>query len=201
VWTDGNRVAVADSRNNRVLIWNTFPTTNGQPADLVIGQAGFGTGTTPTIPTASSIAFPVDVYSDGVRLIVADFGNRRVLIWNSFPATNGQPADIVVGQATFETKDTGTSATAMGGPAGVVAVANSLLVSDPDNNRILVYSPIPTTSGAAAKLVLGQPSLTTNTGGVSQNAFRRPARLAVHGHELYVADQGNHRVLRFCLAL
>ena len=42
IWTDGTRVAVADKYNNRVLIWNTFPTTNMAPADVVLGQASFG---------------------------------------------------------------------------------------------------------------------------------------------------------------
>jgi len=29
---------VADTQNNRVLIWNSIPTQNNQPADLVLGQ-------------------------------------------------------------------------------------------------------------------------------------------------------------------
>ena len=38
VWTDGNRVIVSDRDNNRVLLWNSWPTANNQPADLVLGQ-------------------------------------------------------------------------------------------------------------------------------------------------------------------
>src|SRR5258706_13175850 len=38
------RLMFADQQNNRVLIWNKVPTTNGAPADLVIGQADFVSG-------------------------------------------------------------------------------------------------------------------------------------------------------------
>ena len=31
VWSDGTRLVVADKSNNRVLIWNSFPTTNFTP--------------------------------------------------------------------------------------------------------------------------------------------------------------------------
>src|SRR5580704_16649537 len=37
VASDGHVVAVADSDNNRVLIWNSIPTANGTPADVVVG--------------------------------------------------------------------------------------------------------------------------------------------------------------------
>ena len=34
-------IAVADTDNNRVLIWSTIPTSNGVPADVVVGQPDF----------------------------------------------------------------------------------------------------------------------------------------------------------------
>ena len=34
---------MADTQNNRVLIWNTIPTKNNQPADLVLGAPNFTT--------------------------------------------------------------------------------------------------------------------------------------------------------------
>lgn len=34
----GGKVAITDTNNNRILIWNNFPTKNGQPADLVINS-------------------------------------------------------------------------------------------------------------------------------------------------------------------
>ncbi|MEM3751741.1 MAG: hypothetical protein QXM65_02135, partial [Candidatus Bathyarchaeia archaeon] len=38
---DGARLFVADTCNNRVLIWNSIPTTNYAPADIVVGQPNF----------------------------------------------------------------------------------------------------------------------------------------------------------------
>ncbi len=41
VWSDGNKLIVADAWNHRVLIWNTFPSQQGQAADVVVGQPDF----------------------------------------------------------------------------------------------------------------------------------------------------------------
>ena len=41
VASDGKILVLADTDNNRVLIWNTIPTTIDQPADIVLGQAKF----------------------------------------------------------------------------------------------------------------------------------------------------------------
>jgi uncharacterized protein (TIGR03437 family) len=102
VWVQGNRIFVADTDNSRVMIWNRIPTSNNQPADVVLGEPNFTTAppaTTSNLPaTASNLFNPVSVTSDGQRLIVTDLGNNRVLIWNSIPTQNAQPADVVVGQ-------------------------------------------------------------------------------------------------------
>src|SRR5271155_1179944 len=39
--SDGVHVAVADTDNNRILLWNEIPTVPGQNADLVLGQVDF----------------------------------------------------------------------------------------------------------------------------------------------------------------
>ena len=41
VYSDGERLFVADTRNNRILIWNSIPTQTNQPADIVVGQQDF----------------------------------------------------------------------------------------------------------------------------------------------------------------
>ena len=60
VASDGTVIAVADSDNNRVLIWNQIPTSNGVPADVVVGQPNFTTGSIPpgNIPSAKSMRGP-----------------------------------------------------------------------------------------------------------------------------------------------
>ena len=43
VWIANNKLYVADTQNYRVLIWNSFPTTNNQAPDVVLGQPDFTT--------------------------------------------------------------------------------------------------------------------------------------------------------------
>ena len=58
LYSDGTRLFVADKLNNRVLIWNAWPTANGQAADVVLGQAAMtsnGYGTSATTMACSAI--------------------------------------------------------------------------------------------------------------------------------------------------
>lgn len=207
VWTDGTRVAVADTSNSRVLIWTSFPTTNKQPADLVLGHPDFGLGHCPGSPGlgsvgASTMCRPESVYSDGVRLFVADTDNNRVLVWRSFPTVNGQPADFVIGQPDLTSNGEGHGASQLWHPSGVTTAGDHLFVADTWNSRVLVFSPIPNASGTSASRVLGRPNFDTNSGGgTAQDTLGGPSSLAVGGNKLYVTDTGNHRVLRFDLKL
>src|SRR5271165_3070358 len=47
VASDGVHLVVADTDDNRVLIWNQIPTSNNQNADVVIGQPNFTTAVLP----------------------------------------------------------------------------------------------------------------------------------------------------------
>lgn len=203
VWTDGTRLVVADTANHRVLIWTTFPTSNGEAADLVLGQTGFDLSTAPTSPTATNMNGPTGVYSDGTRLYVADRGQNRVLVWNTFPTSNNEAADYAIGQPDLTTGTAGTSATTLRSPQSIAIAGNALFVADELNDRILVYTPIPTASGAAAAHVLGHDDFTTGGGttAASQEALDNPIDLVVVGDKLYVADMNNRRILRFGLNL
>jgi hypothetical protein len=200
-WTDGTRVAVADRGNHRVLIWKTFPTTNGQPADLVLGQPGFGQADSVSPPTAASMKAPTAVYSDGTRLYVADTYNHRVLIWSSFPTTNGQPADLVIGQPTFAGSSAGSSKSELSGPRGMIHAGTRLYVADTDNHRVVIFDPLPATSGASAVGLFGQADFGADglPPVATQASLKWPAALAISGSSLYVTDNFEHRVLRFGL--
>jgi hypothetical protein len=202
LWTDGTRVAVADTGNHRVLIWNTFPTTNGQAADLVLGQSDFGLSTVPSTPSASSMNGPRGVYFDGTHFFVADTGNNRVLVWNGFPTAKGQAADFVIGQPDFTSKTFGTSDHQLGLPRGITVASGALFVADYQNNRVLVFDPVPTASGAVARHVLGQPSFTIGAvpSTPSDTNMHFPSDVVVIAKTLWVADSWQHRVLRFTLA-
>jgi NHL repeat len=104
----GDGFAVADAWNHRVLIWRSFPSTHNVPADVVLGQADFASVESnrgASDASAQSLFWPYGVHWDGTRLWVADAGNRRVLMWLGLPQDNGRPADLVLGQASFDCRD------------------------------------------------------------------------------------------------
>jgi hypothetical protein len=93
-------LAVADAWNHRILIWHGYPDTSNQPADVVLGQADFGGGIAnrgSNAPAADTLNWCYGVTIVYGKLVVCDTGNRRVLIWNEIPTTNGTPADLVLG--------------------------------------------------------------------------------------------------------
>ena len=104
VWIQNGRLYVADTQNNRVLIFNHIPSSNGAAADVVLGAPDFTTFVEPDLTqqqnsvTASLVLNPVAVSSDGFHVFVTDLGYNRVLIWNSIPTANGVAADVAVGQ-------------------------------------------------------------------------------------------------------
>jgi uncharacterized protein (TIGR03437 family) len=173
--TDGTSLAVADTDNNRVLIWFTIPQSNNAPADVVLGQPDFtrnlvnnGQG---NIPTANSMRGPQGVWIQNGRLFVADTNNNRVLIWNSIPRSNHQNADVVLGAPNFNTfvqpdltrAQLDAQANTLLTPVSVTSDGQRLLVSDLGHNRVLVWRTIPTSNQQAADLVLGQKTFTTAT--------------------------------------
>src|ERR1035438_5403170 len=80
VASDGVHLVVADTDDNRVLIWNHIPTSNDQNADVVVGQPDFVTNIVPSnTPTAKSMRGPEGVWLQDGRLFVADTQNNRIL--------------------------------------------------------------------------------------------------------------------------
>jgi hypothetical protein len=125
-------LAVSSQAPGRVLIWHTRPLNNGQPADVVIGKPDFTTTTYTTASAASMRDCAGVAFSpDGKKLLVADALNNRVLIWNNIPTTNGQPADVVIGQNNFTEFSSGSTANKLYYPAGVlVTPGGKLLIND-----------------------------------------------------------------------
>lgn len=198
------KVLVADSAHNRVLVWSTVPTTNGAPADLVLGQRSFTTcapndGAMDARPSASTLYSPTGVWTDGNRLAVVDAANSRVLLWNSFPTGNGQPADLVLGQADFTSRVMETTATNLRIPSYIASTGQQLFVVDSQNHRVLVWNQFPTANGVAADLVLGQPDFTTGTEASPPSAkgFNQPSGVLLAWPHVLVPDANNNRILVF----
>jgi sugar lactone lactonase YvrE len=212
---------VADKGNNRVLEFSS-PAAN-VTADQVTGQANF-TGHAPAtsktgLSSPSAVAF--DLHAN---LYVADTSNNRVLEYdiplqtaNAGSACHSIPcaASLVFGQVSFTSSVCAYSgAAALCGPDGVaVDSSNRVYISDGFNSRVLEYaetSNLPINATAAA--VYGQgsspPSFTKtrcNDGdaagdvdGLGPDSLCVPGGIAVDKmSNLWVADTGNHRVVRF----
>ena len=224
VASDGTRLAVADSDNNRVLLWNSIPNNNNQAADIVLGQENFTTVIAPRGIPGQRMRGPQGVWIQGQRLFVADSGHSRVLIWNSIPTRSFQPADIVLGQPDFNTNielDLARSAIDpkadnMVNPVSVTSDGQRMYVADLGQNRVLIWNTIPSRNAQAADLVLGQKDFTTASannspkvcaasgiGAGGKEAFPPtclasmdfPRYALSDGRRLFIADGGNDRVL------
>lgn len=235
VWIQDGRLFVADTGNDRVLIWNRIPRENFAAADVVLGQKDFGTGAqvdplkAPFNPKADTLLSPVAVSSDGQRLYVTDLGYSRVLIWNSIPTRNAQPADVAVGQPDMNSgqannveklceptgkDDEGKNIyprmclATLDFPRFALSDGRRLFIADGGNDRVLVFNRIPTENGAQADVVLGQIAGTVNQASDSAYELRRssadslrtPLALAWDGENLYVSDPFNRRILVFTVA-
>jgi len=165
----GGRLVVPESNGHRVLVWNSIPTANGAEPDLILGQPGTGATCIRNDddqdgvagdPTARTFYNPWDAWTDGDRLLVTDYENYRVLLWQSFPTTDFVPADVVIGQASMTERLIGASATSINQAFTVASNGNQILIPDYYNARVLVYNAFPTSNGAAADAVLGQSTFT-----------------------------------------
>jgi uncharacterized protein (TIGR03437 family) len=222
VATDGTAIAVADTDNNRVLIWRSIPTTNGQPADVVLGQENF-TSIKRLVTDSRSFRGPQGVWIQHGRLYVADTQNHRVMVWNSIPTQNHAAADFVLGQPNFTTapevdltKPTiVASATSMLNPVSVTSDGLKLFVTDLGHNRVLIWNSLPTSTAQAADIVLGQKDFSTSlannspalcaSNGTVDDKPTYPGRCGAtldfprfalsDGRRLFIADGGNDRVL------
>jgi hypothetical protein len=147
------------------------------------------------------LKFVQDVFFDGQRIYVADYGHNRVLIWNQLPSASGVAPDVVVGQDRFDTESGGNTATKLGTPASLFVAYGALFVAT--NRRVLVFSPIPIANGAEAIAVLGQNDLDANVVPTLPSATNigLPVGLLVVNDILLVADFNFRRVLLYRLHL
>lgn len=193
----GGKLYVADSTNNRVLIWNNIPTTNHAAADLVIGQTTFTSYSHNN--AANRMRYPTSIhFSDDDRMIITERDNNRVTVWDTPPTATGASADWVVGQTAFGTSGAARTQNRIDGPWTATTMGNALLVTERDNNRVMIWNTIPSANGANADVVLGQDLFTTNTadnGGLSEASLDQPFGMVAAGGKLYVAEYDNQRIL------
>jgi streptogramin lyase len=209
LFVDGEgRLWVAERDNNRVLRFdNAASKANGAAADGVLGQSDFVTGSSGL--SANKMAEPFGVFVDpGGRLWVSEDVNCRVLRFdNAASKANGADADGVLGQPDFRTNTYSTTQNGTGNVRGVWLDGQGRLYAvDEGNSRILVFNNAATLpDGANADNVLGQADFTSGSAPSPPTAgsFAYPNSMYIDlaGNQIWVADAGNNRILRFDVQL
>ncbi|MGA2711818.1 MAG: hypothetical protein ABSG41_01835 [Bryobacteraceae bacterium] len=223
---------VADSGNNRILVFPSAVSGPSGTASRVIGQLDFPYrapnlvegkefGFSGSTSSASGSAI-LDYSSTPPHLYVADTLNNRILGFRNFTSmTNGQVADIVIGQPdmfhtviNYPTNDpTMPNSQGLDGPTSlVVDSAGNLYVADTFNSRILrfptpFHPPSGSTTLESADLVLGQATFMSTVTDPTAGTMSAPISLAftqaganasiANSGWLVAADANQNRVLLF----
>ena len=218
---------VADPGNNRVLMFpasNLSANTQLPQATLVLGQTGFTSNqvSNGSQTNASILANPNSVAVDAQGNVYVTDGYARALVFAG-PTSTGQPAKTILGvpptptqgqpptypsQSTLGAIGTGGQLTTAVG----IFVANtgsgvSVFVCDSPQNRVVVYNSLTVPGNANSpqqSIVIGQNGFTlgqTNQGFASptNQTFAFPVAGAIRpdNNEMWIVDQGNHRVVAF----
>lgn len=175
-------------------------------------------------PGGNTFALPsaIAVHAQGNEIYVADSGNNRVLRLGAAPNFN-QPMQVfgqmgyAFGSPNFVegrefylfngfTPITGVPGSYANG-GGIAVDGNRLYVADTMNHRVLGYKDVRTlVTGGRADIVIGQESLyhalinapSNDADERNDGSLLLPSAVAVDAQgNLYVADSGNGRVLRF----
>lgn len=205
------RIYIADTTNSRVLWWNNADShSNGAPADGVVGQLNMTSRLSNRggSRNAGSLSYPKGIAVDSAgNLWVADTTNSRVLKF-SRPVSNGENAVLVLGKANFTTYDDNWEEPEkkLSFPDGVfVDSSGNVWVADTGGSRVVRFSN-PAVNEAAADLVLGQEGFETaganrGLGTAGANTLYGPKAVTADGAgNVYIADSGNYRVLKFDLS-
>ena len=199
-----NKLIVSDERLHRVLIWNSIPTSTGQKADLVVGQRALNKRQYEAelgSPQAMNLQNPRGVWAGLIggeeKLLIADYSNHRVLVFDGIPTSNFASASVVIGQSLFTTSASGCTQTGLKNPWDVWSDGTKVYISDRENHRILIYNSLPTANGASADVVVGQSSFTSCSSGNTATTLKKPKGIWSDGTNLLIADYDNHRVLLY----
>lgn len=206
VWTDGTRLIASDTGNQRVLIWHSLPSHDGQDADIVLGQPDFASEGPQASGAGPERGFHLPTGVDVIdgNLVVADGWNHRILVFDGIPEHSYAAPRAVIGQPDMASVE--ANAGGPPGPAtfywpfGFAVVGDAFWVADTGNRRVLGWhGPHVPEPGRPADMLLGQDTADQredNRGGSpTPVSFRWPHAIAGDADTLYVADAGDHRVL------
>jgi DNA-binding beta-propeller fold protein YncE len=192
----------------RILVFDIHPDTieTGSEAIAVIGAPDFESRETGIGPNRFQSA-SVLVDSAGQRLFVTDGPNNRILVFDIRPDQLGNDPDAfaVIGQADFDSRVPGLSASGLSRPGGVALdhVNQRLFVGDSGNNRILIFDVNPDRfeSNPEAIAVLGQSDFVSRNPRQSDTQIG-PGNMAYDDRtgRIMMSDSGNNRILAYDVA-
>jgi sugar lactone lactonase YvrE len=221
---DANGTLWVCDRDNSRLLGFLSPLAGGAAAvtaDRVLGKPNFvdAAGNQPTARrTNNPTAVAVDRRSPN-RLWMADYGNNRILGYNSTADLNSdRAADKVLGQTSFTVAPTNAgingalqnAVNAVGSnasfffPHGVaVDSLGGVYVADGSNSRVLRFAD-PWAGDTLADTVFGQANFSSRNPSFpygAANSVAGPNGVAIGANDdLWVADTLDHRVIRFANA-
>jgi hypothetical protein len=197
------QIFVSDMTNNRTLVYKA-PILTAMPATNVIGQSNFTSGT--SNKTISTLNGPYGVYVSSYshgQVFVADNSNNRVLVYPDAISSDGMNASAVIGQNDFNSDNVnlgaGPDVNSLSSPSSITSSRQGaqIWVADKGNNRVMMYTSVSLTN-LPASFVIGQTVFTQATAACTQTNLNIPT--FVFGdlsNNLWVADSGNNRVLRY----
>jgi DNA-binding beta-propeller fold protein YncE len=89
---DSNKLFVADTNNNRIMVFDVSSISNGENAVNVLGQPDFTTSAPGT--TQSTLNYPSGLAYDSKsnKVFVEDTNNNRVMVFGDLSISNGEAA-------------------------------------------------------------------------------------------------------------
>ncbi len=172
----------------------------------VLGQVGFqqnGLNMVQGVELYGPGGIALDFRNGQLHIYISDTGNNRVLAWQDARAyQNGDPPALVLAQLGRQfSAPMGIGAKGLNLPQGLAVDPNNgnLYVADLNNNRVVRFSnPFANPSRVEPDAVYGQSNFNATSAGVSASALNKPRAVAFDSHgNLWVADSGNHRIVRF----
>lgn len=178
--TNGTNLVACDRFNNRVLVWNTAPTVWNTSPDIVLGQSNFNTNNPGT--SKSQMNWPGNAsVGDGGKLAVTDTYNHRILIWNTFPTSSGQAADISIHLPTIWA-NMGSPGNRWEWPWGVWTDGTKLAVTATQGSQILFWNSFPTSDNQ-------NPDFT-----ITHSHFGTPRNISTDGSTYFAVGDHNAKV-------
>ncbi|WP_303858094.1 Ig-like domain-containing protein [Aminicella lysinilytica] len=167
--TNGSKFVVCDSWNNRVLIYNSLPTSKSASPSVVLGQTSFTSSKAGY--SLSQMNWPVGAAMTKDKLFIADTHNNRILVWNSIPTSSGTPADYSITMYGNGSQDY------IEWPWAIWTNGEKLVVTNTRSGQLLIWNTLPTGSDSKADIVI-------KTGGTPRTIVSNGTYLLVGDHNM-----------------